>query len=115
MRTLTNTICNVLQHRYLGIMAALMPQPAQPNSLFAAMFEHPQDNTVVIGNKVDQYLNMGIVITSTFIDVMQCWTAYKELLLTHYQMAADYLGSPTTSTLLKCINNTTGCEFTNVR
>jgi hypothetical protein len=40
---------------------------------------------------------IGIVQSSGFINVFSWWSAWKESLPGHYQMAMDYHGTPTTS------------------
>ncbi|CAK9257438.1 unnamed protein product [Sphagnum jensenii] len=61
------------------------------------MFQ-PQRGVGGNGNKVDQYLSIGVVQSSGFIDILSWWSARKELLSGHYQMAMDYHGTSATST-----------------
>ncbi|CAM6022419.1 unnamed protein product [Sphagnum balticum] len=81
------------------------------NSLFVAMFQS-QRGVSGNSNKVDQYLLIGIVQSSRFIDILSWWSARKELLSGHYQMAMDYHGTPATSTPSEQVNSADGCEFT---
>jgi len=76
------------------------------------MFEHVQNVRDEIGNEVEKYLSLGIVTSLLFINVMEWWTVRKDVFPAHYQMVADYLGTPSTSTPLECMNNVAGCKFT---
>jgi len=67
------------------------------------------------GNEVDQYLSIGVVQSSGFINILLWWSAHKELLPSHYQMAMDYHGTPTTSTPSERVNSIAGREFTCTR
>jgi hypothetical protein len=60
-------------------------------------------------------LSIGVIQSSGFIDVLSWWSAQKESLPSHYQMAMDYHGMPTTSTPSEWVNSTTGREFTCTR
>ncbi len=84
------------------------------NSLLVAMFQSQRD---VSGHsdEVNQYLSIGIIQSSGFIDVLSWWSIGKELLLGHYQMAMDYHGTPATSTPLEWVNSVVGHEFTCTR
>ncbi|KAH8936327.1 hypothetical protein BDL97_17G079600 [Sphagnum fallax] len=64
-----------------------------------------------IGNEVEKYLSLGVVTSSSFIDVMEWWTTRKDVFPAHYQMAADYLGTPATSTPSERMNSMAGHEF----
>jgi hypothetical protein len=67
------------------------------------------------GDKVDQYLSIGVIQSSRFIDVLSWWSAWKESLSGHYQMAMDYHETPTTSTLSERVNSAADHEFTCTR
>jgi len=86
-------------------------QKATGNSLFVAMFQL-QCDVGGNGDEVDQYLSIDVVQSSGFIDVLSWWSARKESLPGHYQMAMDYHGTPATSTPSKRVNSTAGREFT---
>jgi hypothetical protein len=58
---------------------------------------------------------MGIVTSTTFIDVVQWWAARKEVLPAHYQMTCDYLGIPATSTPCERANSAAGLCFSSTR
>ncbi len=59
---------------------------------------------------------MGVVVSQTFIDVIQWWMVQKEQLAAHYHMAMDYLGTPATSTPSERVNSmAAGREFTTAR
>ncbi|KAH9531717.1 hypothetical protein CY35_19G050700 [Sphagnum magellanicum] len=64
---------------------------------------------------VDQYLSIGVVQSSGFIDVLSWWSAQKELLPGHYQMAMDYHGTLATSTPSERVNSAADREFTCTR
>ncbi len=66
-------------------------------------------------NEVDQYLLIGVVQSSGFIDVLLWWSAWKESLSGHYQMAMDYHGTPVTVTPSEWVNSAAGREFTCTR
>ncbi|CAK9869579.1 unnamed protein product [Sphagnum jensenii] len=89
-------------------------QEATSNSLFTAMFQ-PQRGVGGNGDEVNQYLLIDVIQSSGFINVLSWWSARKESLLSHYQMAMDYHGMPTTSTPSKRVNSATGREFTCTR
>jgi hypothetical protein len=84
------------------------------NSLFVAMFQ-PQRDVGGNGDEVDQYLSIGVVQSSGFINVLSWWWARKELLSSHYQMAMDYHGTPATLTPLERVNSAAGRKFTYTR
>jgi len=79
------------------------------------MFEQVQNVGDEIGDEVEKYLSLGVVTSSSFIDVMEWWTARKDMFPAHYQMVADYLGMPATSTPSERVNSMAGREFTAVR
>jgi hypothetical protein len=58
---------------------------------------------------------MRVVVSQTFIDVVQWWMARKEQLPAHYHMAMDYLGTPATSKPSERANCMAGREFTTAR
>jgi hypothetical protein len=63
-----------------------------------------------IGDEVEKYFSLGVVTSSSFIDVMEWWTARKDVFPAHYQMAADYLGTPATLTPSERVNSMAGRE-----
>jgi hypothetical protein len=67
------------------------------------------------GDEVDQYLSIDVVQSSGFIDVLSWWSARKESLPGHYQMAMAYHGTSTTSTPSEQVNSAAGREFTCTR
>jgi hypothetical protein len=79
------------------------------------MFEQVQNVGDEIGDEVEKYFNLGVVTSSSFIDVMEWWTAQKDVFPAHYQMATNYLGTPITSTSLERVNSMAGHEFTIAR
>ncbi|CAK9267976.1 unnamed protein product [Sphagnum jensenii] len=115
MGQITALIRSQILRRYSNIVAVPTPQPDRVDTLFAAMFEQVQNVGDEIGDEVEKYLSLGIVTSSSFIDVMEWWTARKDVFPAHYQMAADYLGTPATSTPSKRVNSMAGREFTTVR
>jgi hypothetical protein len=78
------------------------------------MFQ-PQCGVSGNGNEVDQYLSIGVVQSSGFIKILSWWSARKELLPGHYQMAMDYHGTPATSMPSERVNSAAGHEFTCTR
>ena len=120
----------VLNDRYADKMVALPPgRPVsglQSDSLFEALFSastgsgavvEDNDNQALIhvNDEVDRYLTMGLVVSQSFIDIVQWWMARKDVLPAHYQMAMDYLGTPATSTPSERVNSMAGREFTSAR
>jgi len=79
------------------------------------MFEQVQNIGDEIGDEVEKYLSLGVIISSSFIDVMEWWTTRKDVFPTHYQIAADYLGMPTMSTPSEHVNSVAGRKFTTVK
>jgi hypothetical protein len=79
------------------------------------MFEQVQNVGDEIGDKVEKYLSLGVVTSLSFINVMEWWMVRKDVFPAHYQMAADYLGTPATSMPLERVNSVAGCEFTAAR
>jgi hAT family C-terminal dimerisation region len=67
------------------------------------------------GDEVECFLSMGIVTSTTFIDVVQWWAARKEVLPAHYQMSCDYLGIPAMSTSCDRANSAAGRCFSSTR
>ncbi len=67
------------------------------------------------GDEVDQYLSIGVVHSSGFIDVLSWWSAQKESLPGHYQMAMDYHGTPATSTPSERVNSAASRKFSCTR
>ena len=115
MGQITTLIRSLIQCRYSNIVAALTPQPDRVDTLFTAMFEHVQNVGEVIGDEVEKYLSLGVVTSSSFIDVMEWWMAQKDVFPAHYQMTTDYLGTPSTSTPSERVNSVAGREFTAAR
>jgi len=95
----------------LNIIAAPTPQLDRIDTFFAAMFEQVQNVRDEIGDEVEKYLNLGIVTSLSFIDMMEWWTARKDVFLAHYQMVADYLGTPATSMPSERVSSMAGREF----
>ncbi|CAM6019013.1 unnamed protein product [Sphagnum balticum] len=87
-----------IQHRYSNIIVVLTPRPDHVDTLFVAMFKQVQNVGDEIGNKVKKYLSLGIITSSSFIDMMEWWMARKDVFLAHYQIATDYLGTLATLT-----------------
>jgi hypothetical protein len=79
------------------------------------MFEQVQNIGDEISDEVEKYLSLGVVTSWSFIDVMEWWTVQKDVFPAHYQMAADYLGTPATSTRSEHVNSMAGREFTTTR
>jgi hypothetical protein len=121
LKLVVDLVRNSLQHCYSTEVSShqSIKQEAADNSLFAAMFQ-PQRGVGGNGNEVDQYLLIGVVKSSGFIDILSWWSARKELLPGHYQMAMDYHGmdyhgTPATSTPSERVNSVAGREFTCTR
>jgi len=116
LKFVVDLVRNSLQRRYSAEVSShqSIEQEAAGNSLFAAMFQL-QRNVGGNGNEVDQYLSIGVVQSSGFINILLWWSAHKELLPGHYQMAMDYHGTPTTSTPSERVNSIAGREFTCTR
>jgi len=83
--------------------------------LFVAIRKQVQNMGDEIGDKVEKYFNLGVVTLSSFIDVMEWWTAWKDVFPAHYQMVVDYLGTPAMSAPLERMNNMARHEFTVAR
>jgi hypothetical protein len=115
MGQITTLIHFQIQHRYSNIVATLIPRLDRVNTLFATMFEQVQNVDNEINDEVEKYFSLGVVTSSSFIDVMEWWTAQKDVFLAHYQMAADYLGTLATSTPSKRVNSVARREFTTTR
>ena len=60
-------------------------------------------------------MSVGVVASSTFLDAMKWWQERKTEFPAHYQMAADYLATPATSTASERANSMAGREFTTAR
>ncbi len=116
LKLVVDLVRNLLQRRYSAEMSShqSIEQEAVDNSLFAAMFQLQRD-VGGNGDEVDQYLLIGVVQSSGFIDILSWWSAQKESLLGHYQMAMDYHGTPATSTPSERVNSAAGHEFTCTR
>jgi hypothetical protein len=115
MGQITALICFQILRRYSNIVVAPTPRPNRVDTLFAAMFEQVQNVGGEIGDEVEKYLNLGVVTSSSFIDVMEWWMARKDVFPAHYHMAVDYLGTPATLTPSERVNNMVGREFTAAR
>jgi len=116
LKLIVDLVHNLLQRRYSAEVSARqsIEQEAAGNSLFAVMFQ-PQHGVGGNGNEVDRYLSIGVVQSSGFIDILSWWSARKELLPGHYQMAMDYHGTPATLTPSERVNSAAGREFTCTR
>jgi hAT family C-terminal dimerisation region len=124
-----NHVRGILNDRYADKMVALPPGrsisgASQPDTLFQALFsasagaaviDEDIDNHALADDEVDRYLSMGLVVSQSFIDIIQWWMARKDVLPAHYQMAMDYLGTPATSTPSERVNSMAGREFTSAR
>ncbi|CAM6017485.1 unnamed protein product [Sphagnum balticum] len=116
LKLVVNFIRNSLQHRYSAEMSSRqsIKQEATGNSLFTAMFQS-QRSIGGNGDEVDQYLSIGVIQPSGFIDVLSWWSTRKELLPGHYQMAMDYHRTSATSMPSERVNSAVGREFTCTR
>ena len=112
---ITALIRSLIQRRYSNVVAAPTPRPDSIDTLFTAMFKQVQNVGEVIGDEVEKYLSLGVVTSLSFIEVMEWWTARKDVFLAYYQMASDYLGTPTMSTPSERVNNMARREFTATR
>ena len=86
-----------------------------PDSRTALREDSEEGVSIHLRDEVDQYLALGIVHANTFIDAIQWWTSWKDMLPAHYQMAMDYLGTPATSTSCEGVDRLAGHEFTTAR
>jgi hypothetical protein len=113
LKLVVDLVCNSLQRRYSAKVSSRqsIEQEVAGNLLFTAMFQ-PQREVGGNGDEVDQYLSIGIIQSSGFIDVLSWWSARKESLPGHYQMAMDYHRTPATSTPSERVNIAIGHEFT---
>jgi hypothetical protein len=113
LKLVVDLVHNSLQRRYSAEVSSRqsIKQEVASNSLFAAMFQ-PQRGVSGNGNEVDQYLSIGVVQSLGFIDILSWWSARKELLPSHYQMAMDYHGTPATLTPSERVNSAASREFT---
>jgi hypothetical protein len=71
------------------------------------MFEQVQNIGDEIGDEVKKCLSLGIVTSSSFIDVIEWWTTRKDVFPTHYQRAMNYLGTLATSMPSERVNSVT--------
>jgi hypothetical protein len=115
MGQITALIRSQIQRRYLNIVVMPTPRPDRVDTLFATMFEQVQNVGDEIDDEVEKILSLGVVTSSSFIDVMEWWTTRKDVFPAHYQMAADYLSTSVTSTPSKRVNSMAGREFTATR
>ncbi|CAK9208382.1 unnamed protein product [Sphagnum troendelagicum] len=91
------------------------PRPDRVDTFFTTMLEQVQNVGDEIDDEVEKYLNLGVVTSLLFIDMMEWWMVQKDMFPTHYQMATDYLGTLAMSTPSQRVNNMAGCEFTVMR
>ncbi|CAM6078673.1 unnamed protein product [Sphagnum tenellum] len=82
MGQITALIRSQIQRQYMNIVVALTPRPDHVDMLFATMFEHVQNVKDEIDNEVEKYLSLSIVTSSSFIDVMEWWTTWKDVFRT---------------------------------
>ena len=127
LKDLKDMIRLVLKDHYADKMSPLpnrpVPDSLSDTSLFEALFASSAggdallsaNNDDPISDKVDRYLGMGIVMSTSFIDVIQWWMACKDVLPAHFQMAMDYLRTPANSTPSERVNSMAGQEFTSAR
>ena len=127
LSTMKATIRGVLNDRYTDKMDAPAPVrgagDVQSDTLFEALFASDGSgadfqgdrNACPTNDEVDRYVTMGIVVSQSFIDIVQWWMARKDVLPAHFQMAMDYLGMPATSMPLERVNSMAGREFTSAR
>jgi hypothetical protein len=121
LSTMKATIRGVLNDRYADKMKAPAPVrgagDVQSDTLFEAIFAtsdgggadlQGDGNACPTNDEVDRYLTMGIVVSQSFIDIVQWWMARKDVLPAHFQMAMDYLGTPATSTPSERVNSMAG-------
>jgi hypothetical protein len=59
-----------IQCRYSNIVVTPTPQPDRVDMLFTAMFDQVQNVGDEIDNKVEKYLSLGVITSSSTIDVM---------------------------------------------
>ncbi|CAK9266916.1 unnamed protein product [Sphagnum jensenii] len=111
MGQITTLIRFQIQCRYSNIVATPTPRADRVEMLFAAMFKQVQNVMDEIGDEVEKYIRLGVVTSSSFIDVMEWWTTRKDVFPAHYQMAADYLGTPVTLMPSEHMNNVVGRGF----
>ncbi|BBN17194.1 hypothetical protein Mp_7g12680 [Marchantia polymorpha subsp. ruderalis] len=97
------------------IAAYLNPQIPKPTDTSELMVVIEIVRNSGMGDDVDQYLLTSVVHALDFIDVLSWWSAWKDALPGHYQMAMDYLGTPATSTPSERVYSATGREFTCMR
>jgi hAT family C-terminal dimerisation region len=118
----------VLNYRYADKLEALPPvRPAsdsRSDTIFEALFANTtwsggafdgdRNNALStpVHDEFDPYLTMGLVVSQSFIDIVQWWMARKDVLPVHFQMAIDYLGTPATSTPFERVNSMAGQEIT---
>ncbi len=48
------------------------------------MFEQMQNIGDEISDEVEKYLNLGVITSSSYIDVMEWWTMRKDVFPAHY-------------------------------
>jgi hypothetical protein len=116
LKLVVDFVRNSLYCRYSAEVSShqSIKQEAASNSLFAAMFQLQHDINGN-GDEVNQYLSIGVVQSSGFIDVLSWWSAQKESLSGHYQMAMDYHETSAMLMPSERGNSAAGCEFTCTR
>ncbi|CAM6015769.1 unnamed protein product [Sphagnum balticum] len=116
LKFVVDLVHNSLQRRYSAKVSSRqsIEQEVASNSLFAAMFQ-PQRGISGNDNEVNQYPSIDVVQSSGFINILSWWSARKELLPGHYQMAMDYHGTSATSMPSERVNSAAGREFTCTR
>jgi hypothetical protein len=127
LKELKSIIHAVLNDCYSHKLLDVVPPPSAPSSNTTNLCEvffsscgggnGAKDGNIEdisIGDEVDQYLAMGVVVLQTFIDVVQWWMARKEQLPAqhNHHMDLDYFGTPATSTPSERANSMTGWGFT---
>jgi hypothetical protein len=120
LSTMKATIRGVLNDRYADKMEAPAPVrgagDVQSDTLFEALFASDgggadfqgDRNACPTNDEVYRYVTMGIVVSQSFIDIVQWWMARKDVLPAHFQMAMDYLGTPATSMPSERVNSMAG-------
>ena len=120
MAALLSTVRQVLNRRYGHLLSTTTGEatvePAH-DALCAMLFcpQQSADTTTDGLDEVDRYLSLGGVTSRTLVDAMKWWQERKSDFPAHYQMAADYLATPATSTASERANSVAGREFTAAR
>jgi hypothetical protein len=74
MGQITALIRSQILRRYSNIVAVPTSRLDCIDTLFAAMFEQVQNVGDEIGDEVEKYLNLSVVTSSSFINMMEWWT-----------------------------------------